>query len=167
MSKLIDYTGQRFGRLTVVEQMPAIRRKARWLCRCDCGAEVVKSADHLRRGHAKSCGCLRSDMMREKATSIAGHYHEKLHGVWNSMKQRCSNPNSKDFKYYGAAGVTVCAEWMRDYLSFREWALSYGYREGLTIDRINPFGNYEPANCRWISIQEQQKNKRTSAWRNI
>lgn len=164
MGKLIDYTGQRFGRLTVVKQMPAIKRRARWLCRCDCGAEVVEKADHLRRGHAKSCGCLRRDVMREKASTIDGHYYEKLHGVWNGMKQRCFNKSSKDFKYYGALGVTVCQAWVEDYLAFREWALDHGYKDGLSIDRIDPFGNYEPNNCRWITIQDQQKNKRKSVW---
>ena len=164
MGKLIDYTGQRFGRLTVVRQLPAIQHRARWLCRCDCGAEVITRAESLRRGHVKSCGCLRRDLARAKASTIDGHYYEKLHGVWNSMKQRCFNQSSKDFKYYGALGVTVCQAWAEDYLTFRKWALDHGYKDGLSIDRIDPFGNYEPNNCRWITIQDQQKNKRKSIW---
>ena len=113
MGKLINLTGQRFGRLIVVKQMPAVRRRAQWLCRCDCGA----------------------------------------------MKQRCQNPRSRDYKFYGLRGIRVCDAW-QNYLTFRTWALANGYAEGLTIDRIDPDGNYEADNCRWITIQEQQKNRR-------
>lgn len=101
--------------------------------------------------------------MKRKATTIDGKYGEKLHGVWNMMKQRCLNRNCKDFKYYGLRGIRVCDEWIKDYLTFRAWALSNGYEEGLTIDRIDPDGNYEPSNCRWITIQAQQKNRRPKA----
>lgn len=163
MGKLIDMTGQKFGRLLVLEQLPAVKRRAMWLCRCDCGKEVPVRAVSLRRGKTRSCGCLRRDEMRRKATTIDGKCGEKLHGVWNMMKQRCLNRNCKDFKYYGLRGIRVCDEWIKDYLTFRAWALSNGYEEGLTIDRIDPDGNYEPSNCRWITIQAQQKNRRPKA----
>lgn len=159
MGKLIDLKGQRFGRLLVLRQEQTRKRRAYWLCRCDCGTEKILSASALRYGSTRSCGCLRKDISRARATKIDGHYYEKLHGVWNAMNQRCRNPNNADFKYYGARGVCICEEWQH-YLPFREWALTHGYEEGLTIDRINTYGNYEPENCRWITIQEQQKNRR-------
>lgn len=159
MGKLIDLTGQRFGRLIVVKQMPAVKRRAQWLCVCDCGAEKIVPAGHLMYGHTKSCGCLRKDQMRESASTLDGHCGEKLHGVWNAMKQRCQNPRSRDYKFYGLRGIRVCDAW-QNYLTFRTWALANGYAEGLTIDRIDPDGNYEADNCRWITIQEQQKNRR-------
>lgn len=162
MGNLINLTGQRFGRLVVIRQAPTVKRRAQWLCKCDCGTEKVIPAGALQRGHTQSCGCLRRDVAREKATTIGGYSTEKLHGVWNTMKQRCRNPKSRDYAYYGLRGIKVCDAWL-DYLQFRSWALANGYKEGLTIDRINPDGNYEANNCRWISIQEQQKNRRSKS----
>lgn len=159
MAKRIDLKGKVFGRLTVVEKAAPINRRSAWVCRCDCGATVIVKTEKLTSGHTRSCGCLRREAARIRVATIGGLYSEKLHGVWNTMKQRCSNLKARDFKYYGARGVCVCDEW-QDYLSFRQWALANGYKEGLTIDRINTFGNYEPGNCRWITIQEQQKNRR-------
>ncbi|PNH18659.1 hypothetical protein B6K86_08665 [Lachnospiraceae bacterium] len=159
MGKLIDLTGRRYGRLFVEKQMPAVKHRAQWLCRCDCGALRVVPAGSLRYGHTRSCGCLRSDIARTKASTLNGCSSEKLHGVWNMMKQRCQNPNNQDYKYYGARGIGVCDSW-KNYLNFRSWALANGYEKGLTIDRIDSDGNYEAGNCRWISIQEQQKNRR-------
>ena len=162
MGKLIDLTGQKIGRLTVVKQMPAVRRRAQWLCRCDCGTYKVIPAGSLLYGKTRSCGCLRKEMMRKKASTLNGYSIEKLHGVWNTMKQRCQNPKSRDFKYYGLRGISVCDAW-QDYMVFRSWALASGYKEGLTIDRVDPNGNYTPDNCRWISIQEQQRNRRPAS----
>lgn len=78
------------------------------------------------------------------------------------MKQRCYNPHATQYKYYGSLGVTVCEEWRESFIKFYEWAKENGYRQGLTIDRINPYGNYEPANCRWATYTEQNRNKRNS-----
>lgn len=86
-------------------------------------------------------------------------HHSKLHYVWCAMRQRCNNENNKDYKYYGQRGIKVCQEW-DDYSNFKDWALNNGYKIGLTLDRIDTYGNYTPSNCRWISIQEQQKNRR-------
>lgn len=88
-------------------------------------------------------------------------HRSKLYCVWVAMRQRCDNPNNRDYKYYGAKGVKVCEEWY-DYLSFKDWATKSGYSDGLTIDRVNTYGDYSPDNCRWITIVEQQQNKSNS-----
>ncbi len=158
----IDHTGQRFGRLTVVSRGPTLggpgNRKVSWNCICDCGKEVRVAADSLRRGCTSSCGCLHKELIREKATKHDGS-RSKLYGVWNMMRQRCCNPRNRDYKFYGARGISVCAEWL-DFSNFRDWATTAGYGPGLTIDRIDGDKNYCPSNCQWITIEEQQKNRR-------
>lgn len=84
---------------------------------------------------------------------------DRLYCVWKTMRQRCNNPNSHDYKWYGALGINICKEW-EDPKAFISWAKSSGYKKGLTIDRIDMNGNYEPNNCRWVTIGQQQKNKR-------
>lgn len=158
MGKLIDITGKRFGRLLVIERRPTINRKAYWSCKCDCGNTITVSASSLLCGKTRSCGCLRKEQMKLRAT-VHGFSGEPLYSVWNMMKQRCQNSNNKDYHFYGERGISVCDEWIR-YPPFREWALKNGYLSGLTIDRIDSDGNYEASNCRWITIQEQQKNRR-------
>lgn len=86
-------------------------------------------------------------------------YWVKLYGVWNAMRGRCNSPGTKDYKRYGARGIRVCSEW-NDYANFRAWAISHGFRKGLTLDRTDTNGNYEPGNCRWIPKGEQQENIR-------
>lgn len=88
------------------------------------------------------------------------HYlkHTKVYSVWNEMRNRCQNPNDSSYKRYGGKGISVCEEW-QDFRNFYPWAIQNGYHEGLTIDRIDPAGNYEPTNCRWISNAEQQRNR--------
>lgn len=86
-------------------------------------------------------------------------HRTKLYSIWCAMRQRCRNKNNKDYKYYGERCISVCNDW-DDFLNFKVWAISVGYKEGLTIDRIDTYGNYEPSNCRWITIQEQQQNRR-------
>lgn len=83
-----------------------------------------------------------------------------LYRIYSLMKNRCNNPNSKDYKWYGGKGVKVCSEWEDSYIAFKEWALSNGYKEGLTIDRIDSDGNYEPSNCRWVNMTVQNNNKK-------
>lgn len=154
-----DLTGQRFGRLTVLEALPGNRRTC-WRCVCDCGQEtVVGSGHHLTSGHTESCGCLRYERLKA-ANTKHGNRRSRLYNIWAHMRQRCSNPQNKDFNYYGGRGVTVCSEWVDDFSAFQEWALDNGYRDDLTLDRINPDGNYEPQNCRWATMAEQNRNRR-------
>lgn len=151
-----DIEGLRFGRLIAETWIPG---RNKWLCSCDCGAVKEVRTHSLTSGCTKSCGCLRREVSAQRATRH-GCCGEKLYAVWNMMKQRCSNSNQHDYHYYGGRGIRVCNEWLNDYAAFRTWALANGYEDGLTIDRVNTYGDYTPENCRWITIQDQQKNRR-------
>lgn len=167
MGGKINLEGKRFGRLLVVQCVGADNRgEALWECTCDCGNNTVVRGSHLRRGLIQSCGCYARELSiaRLKANPTKGNTkhngtHTRLYHTWVNMKTRCFNSNTKAFKWYGAVGVTICEEWLK-FEKFREWALKSGYDETLTIERINPFGNYCPENCTWIPWGEQRKNQR-------
>lgn len=170
--KKIDLTGKRFGRLTVVRRYGTLNgRQSTWLCKCDCGNEKVVTAGHLRQGNTLSCGCLAKETHVESGRKSHigdrsrkhGDFGTKLYNVWNGMKTRCYNVNHKYYKDYGGRGIKVCDEWQK-YIPFKEWAISNGYHEGLSIDRIDVNGNYEPSNCRWIPLSEQGMNKRNNVY---
>lgn len=161
--RLHDLTGQRFGRLTVVNRAGSGKdRQALWLCQCDCGNNCIVYASNLRKGHTKSCGCL-----QKEATSIAntthGHRHSKLYGVWNSMIGRCHRKNNDSYPHYGGRGITVCDEW-HSFDKFLSWALEAGYKEGLSIDRVDNNRGYSPSNCRWVTMCIQANNKRSNRY---
>lgn len=153
--RCIDMIGQRFGKLVVVSRAENDKKgQARWLCQCDCGGSTITTRYNLITGQTKSCGCI----LRSPRTT---ELDRRLSGVHSNMKARCSNPNNPHYKYYGGRGITVCEEWQH-VDKFREWAYNNGYKPGLTIDRIDVNGNYEPNNCRWVTMQEQQFNKTDS-----
>lgn len=161
MAIKIDLTGHKYGKLTVLKidtDIPG--KKKKWLCKCDCGNEIVTTASNLRGGHTKSCVVCGIEASRQ-AKIKHGQSHTKLFYVWNSMKNRCENPNAKSYKDYGAKGISVCEEW-HDSSKFFEWAFANGYEDGLEIDRIDVYGNYEPSNCRWITKRENANNKRNN-----
>lgn len=165
MYKHNDLKGQRFGRLSVIGEVGRTKdRHILWYCLCDCGNNVSISSRDLTSGHTKSCGCYQKEKISE-VRFIHGDRDARLYKVWQTMKRRCENPSCKSYKWYGAKGVVVCKEW-HDYTVFKAWALSSGYDEtakvgDCTIDRINPYGNYEPSNCRWVSMKVQNRNKRS------
>lgn len=154
--------GDRYGKLTVLKESQPEQwgkyKKRMVACRCDCGQETVVRLEYLRSGHTESCGCNRKTISAV-ARKTHGKSGTKLHGIWAGVLARCRNKNTRSYKYYGAKGVVVCSEWHR-FEPFAKWALRNGYREGLSIDRIDPFGNYEPSNCRWIPRSEQRYTRR-------
>jgi hypothetical protein len=169
MSKFIDMTGQRFGRLLVVEKNGVAKSgHALWLCKCDCGNSYIISSNQLKNG-TQSCGCLQRERAAESAKNRTHlSYHKKLnigkefhrlHQCYKDMLNRCYKTNNKSYKRYGGRGIKVCDEWKNDFYLFKEWALSNGYADNLSIDRINVNGNYEPDNCRWITTKEQNNNR--------
>lgn len=157
MGKLNDLTGQKYGRLTVIERAGSnIHKKALWKCRCDCGREVVVIGSNLLNGNTNSCGCYKSDMTSERMQTH-GQSQTRLYHIWKNMRQRCGNPRKPDYQYYGGRGIKIDKRW-DDYNEFEKWALANGYTDELTIDRINVDGNYTPENCRWVSMTEQARN---------
>lgn len=160
--KLIDLTGQRFGRLVVLKRSDNIGKKPAWVCKCDCGNEKIVTGGNLKSGHVSSCGCLWDDVVPQNNKEINtrhGETNTKLHKTWVNMRYRCNNPNCKSYKNYGGRGISICDEW-DSYEAFRDWALSNGFDHGLSIDRIDVNGNYEPSNCRWVSTKTQNNNTR-------
>lgn len=154
--------GNKYGRLTVISRDESHHgRHAYWVCRCDCGKEVVASGANLRRGQVRSCGCSRIGNHSRR------HYDEdrgRLYHVWNGMKTRCSNPNFPQYKDYGGRGIKVCKEWL-EYGNFLKWARETGYddnapRGQCTLDRIDNDGDYCPENCRWVTMRQQMASRR-------
>lgn len=160
-----DLTHQKYGRLEVVSVANVkeykgkdghISRKVFWLCKCDCGNNVRVATEELKKGQTKSCGCLRKEYLLHQTH---GDTHTRLYRIWKGMKARCMITTSQSYKWYGAKGVSVCEDWL-SYEPFKKWAKENGYNDTLSIDRINPYGNYEPSNCRWATNKEQRNNHR-------
>lgn len=159
--KVVDITGQKFGRLTVLDKLHNYHKKdTYWLCVCECGNLKEVTSSHLTTGKTKSCGCLRKENSGNRLR-IHGKCNTRLHSIWQNMKNRCYHKKSNRYKYYGARGIAVCSEWKDDFMNFYDWSMANGYADNLTIDRIDVNGNYEPNNCRWVDYKTQSRNRRS------
>lgn len=156
--RLIDLTGQKFGRLTVVERVENKRRRSQWLCKCDCGNEVKVSSSGLRSGNTKSCSCLQKDLARDRLKTH-GMSSNRIYNIWYGVIYRCENSNFINFDKYGGRGITVCDNWKKSFDNFYDWAVENGYDDSLEIDREDNDGNYCPENCRFVTHSLNQVNR--------
>lgn len=167
MSKL-NLTGQRFSRLLALRDSGKRERgEVMWLCECDCGKLVEVLGSSLKRGNTKSCGCLRRDVLQgRKNRGKDNPYYKhgfyvngktRLIGIYYGMRTRCYNRGNKDYKYYGERGVTICDKWLNSLASFRDFALSNGYEDNLTIHRKDNDKGYYPENCEFITRSEHSR----------
>lgn len=161
MATRYNLAGQRFGRWLVLDE--AGRNKANavlWLCRCDCGTERAVRTHGLRSGKTQSCGCYNRERIVQSSRTH-GLSNTPLWNSWRNMISRTTNTKDKNYSYYGGRGISVCAEWRESFEAFvRDMGPSH--EAGLTLDRINVDGNYEPENCRWATPLEQGRNKRNN-----
>lgn len=155
-SRFIDLTGQRFGRLKVIERGENGKNgQTRWRCICDCGKETLTAGNKLRSGLAKSCGCLGLENAT-KAKITHGQANTPLYQLFKWMHNRCELKTSNTYKWYGAKGITVCDEW-KEFHTFQKWALDNGYQVGLSIDRLDPTKGYSPENCEFVTRSENAR----------
>lgn len=159
-----DITGQRFGRLTVEGVAPRVEghvsKCIRWHAVCDCGNRGVFFGNNLRTGNSTSCGCAHREINGD-VHRTHGQFGKPIYIVWSNMRLRCDNPRNKSFKNYGGRGITYAREWAT-FAPFWAWAKSSGYAPGLTLERIDVNGNYEPGNCTWATATAQARNRRNA-----
>lgn len=157
MGKIVDVTGQKFGRLIVLGRSErSSKAGALWVCRCDCGGETVTTSLKLRNGLTKSCGCRKLDGLSNLQHGYS-RIKSRTYRTWKEMRQRCSNPKRDQWQWYGGRGISVCPEWN----SFETFLGDMGERpERMTLDRIDSDGNYCKANCRWATSKQQAETNR-------
>jgi hypothetical protein len=168
MSKRLDLVGQKFGRLTVQEFVGVVKRTSRWSCLCDCGNIIEARGPDLKIGNTNSCGCYKLDRIKETQTRhgqcLRNGIETRAHLAWADMQRRCYEIGHKAYKSYGGRGIKVCDRWLgRDgFVNFYEDMGDCS--DDLTLDRIDNDGDYEPGNCRWVTMLEQCNNRRSNRW---
>lgn len=163
-----DLTGKKFNRLTVIKRAKSTKRangktRTNWLCLCDCGNYVIVESSNLISGNSCSCGCFKLEKTKKtgKKNKTHGMTNTRIYRIWGNIKDRCLNKKCRDYNYYGGRGILICKDWIK-FESFYNWSIKNGYKDNLTIDRIDVNGNYEPSNCRWATWTQQENNKRNT-----
>lgn len=157
--------GKKFNRLTVIGTGYRRGDRPAVLCECECGNKHIVRRSFLISGAVKSCGCLQREITSKNKTKH-GKTGTRLYSIWQGMKSRCKYEGSKIYKYYGGRGITYCKEWEK-FEPFYKWAMENGYQNNLTLDRIDNDGDYEPDNCRWVTMDVQVKNSRHNKYYKI
>ena len=161
-NRFIDETGNKHGLLTVLSysHFNDKRHIHFWNCECSCGKKIVANGGTLRSGDTSSCGCKKIKVLIGNKNRVThGFSYKRLYQTWHSMKSRCYRKKDIAYKRYGGRGITVCEEWKNYFEIFKDWALENGYNDTLTIDRIDSNGNYEPSNCRWLTLSDNSKKR--------
>jgi hypothetical protein len=158
--------GKSFNRLTVVKYLGKRNHgKHWWLCKCECGGTVELNTSRITgNSPTKSCGCIRKEKLIENRYDPTKHglHKHKLYAIYHGMLQRCYNPKSQRYMYYGSSGISVCAEWRESFENFFRWAIVSGYKEGLSIDRLDSAEDYTPENCQWVTVSENSRRMNES-----
>ncbi len=151
--------GDTFGRWTVIGDVRHNDGQVEWLCQCNCEKKTIRyvNAYSLKSGNSNGCGCEKYNNPYRIIDS-----EKRLHNIWHNMTYRCNSPSCQLYIHYGGRGIKVCSEWNDNFEAFKEWSLSHGYRDNLSIDRIDVNGDYEPSNCRWATSLQQAYNRRNS-----